>query len=95
MSKKLFNPTDITGTYQIDEKRILHTYSHCDDQLIHRTIDMKDVIETFVNPDIVIPNAMYSNARNYIKKIGNRHLKIGVKDDEEPYVVITAFYLPD
>jgi len=38
-----------------------------------------------------MPNKDYGNARNYVKTIGDKKLKIGIKDDAELFVLITSF----
>lgn len=39
-----------------------------------------------------MPHTDYDNARNYVKHFGDKKVKIGVKDQEEPLVLITAFF---
>ncbi len=93
IQKKIFIPYDLTSTYEFDNEKILHTCSHADLKIRKRKISIAEIIETFRNPDQRYPNKRFSNANNYVKRFGERQLKIGVKDDEEPYVVITVFYI--
>jgi len=90
--KKIFIPNNLTNHIELPGGRKLYMTQHSEKRLRERNITEEQIIETFVNPDIIVPNADYSNARNYIKTFKNKMLKIGVKDKDELPVLITAFF---
>lgn len=91
-----FVPNDLVSTHicpsPCSEGKILHFCSHAITKMAATGITVKEVIETFCDPNIIMPNVKFTNAHNYAKDINGRKIKIGVKDDGEPYVVITVFY---
>jgi hypothetical protein len=91
MSKKVFIPNDLVGFIQLRNGKKLYITSHSQNRLKNRKIEEKYIDETFCNPDVIMPNKDFENARNYEKTIDSKRIKIGVKDDAEPFVLITAF----
>ncbi len=90
-AKSKFLPTELVDYIELDNGKKLHLNEHSRKRIITRKIPENYIIETFVNSDCTYPNKDYKNARNYVKQFNGKRLKIGVKDDEEPYVLITAF----
>ncbi|OQX25948.1 MAG: hypothetical protein BWK80_12935 [Desulfobacteraceae bacterium IS3] len=95
MSKRAFivGGDDLINFITFDDGRKLYVIEHSQQNIIKRKISEKDIKETFCSPDFIVPNKDFDNAKNYIKTINNRKLKIGIKDDGEPLVLITAFYI--
>jgi hypothetical protein len=91
MAKRAFVPHRLIDHIAMEDGRKLYLTQHSKDRLTTRNISRVYIEKTFRFPDIVMPNRDYENARNYTKTIDNNRIKIGVKDDEEPLVLITAF----
>ncbi|CAN2041155.1 DUF4258 domain-containing protein [Candidatus Magnetomoraceae bacterium gMMP-15] len=91
MSKQIFVPKNLINFITLEDKRKLYLTEHSQRRIKERKISEKDIKETFSNPEFTMPNRDYDNARNYVKTIDNKKLKIGIKDDTEPFVLITAF----
>jgi hypothetical protein len=94
MLKRVFVPPVKLSEYiVIDGGKRLYLTEHSKGRINARKISGEDIKNTFQTPDIVVPHIDYSNARNYMKRINenNDRLKIGVKDDAEPFIIITAF----
>jgi hypothetical protein len=80
-------------------RRVLHTArgllalsSHADEQMKGRSISDEEVIAVYENPDQVLPNRNHENARNLVRTINGRRIKMGVAYGKEPPVVITVFH---
>lgn len=91
MPKRTFIVNNLQEAIDLDGKRKLHLTGHSKMRIDARNIPLEYIIETFRNPDVIMPNVDYENAHNYVKNFGDKKVKIGVKDEDEPFVVITAF----
>ncbi len=94
MPKQMFIvPTKLTEYIMLGNGKKLYLTEHSKQRIKTRKISDEDIKKTFEHPDITIPNSDYSNAKNYIKRINDRDdkLQLGVKDEGEPFVLITAF----
>lgn len=91
-NKKIFIPVGLTNYIELPNGRKLYMTQHSERRLRERNISEAQIIEAFTNPDVVMPNADYINAKNYIKTFKNKMLKIGIKDEGEPLILITAFF---
>lgn len=91
MSKKIFKSDELIDYITLEDGRKLYLTKHSQYRLKTRKISDIYIKETFTNPDIIIPNKDFDNAKNYIKTIEGKRIKIGIKDDIEPFVLITAF----
>lgn len=83
---------DLKEAIEIDDKTKLYIHKHALGRIQSRRISIASIKDTFRNPDIIIPNKDFENAQNYVKSFGNNKLKIGVKDQDEPLVLITVFF---
>jgi hypothetical protein len=94
MEKKTFICKDLTeaNSIMLDDGRKIYLTEHAKDRLKSRHISDEQIKETFINPDIIVPNKDFANAKNYEKTIDGTRLKIGIKCTEEPFVLITAFF---
>jgi len=92
MSKKSFKPKNLVDCITLNDGRKLYLTEHSQSRIKERKVLEQDIKDTFSNPDIMMPNKDYDNARNYVKTINNKKIKIGIKDDAEPFVLITAFF---
>jgi len=94
MPKQVFIvPNTLKNYILLSNGKKLYLTEHSKQRIVTRKISEDDIKKTFEHPDITIPNNDYRNAKNYIKRINDRddRLQIGVKDDGEPFVLITAF----
>lgn len=94
MIKKTFiTPKNIIAEESIllDDGRIIYLTHHAKQRLEQRNIPRDYIKQTFTNPDIIMPNKDFENAKNYEKNINGIVLKIGIKCEDEPLVLITAF----
>ncbi len=91
MSEQTFTPEKLINSILFEDGRKLYLTEHSQERIKTRRISEKDIEETFSNPDIIMPNNDFDNARNYMKTIDNKRVKIGIKDDIELFVLITAF----
>jgi hypothetical protein len=83
---------DLKEAIEIDDKIKLYIHKHALRRIQSRRISIASIRDTFRNPDIIIPNKKFENARNYVKTVDNNKLKIGVKDQDEALVLITVFF---
>ena len=81
---------DVVGTVNIGS--CLYLTTHSKQRVEDRNIPDPDIISTFLFPDQKSQNRDYSNAHDYEKSIQGRKLKLCIKDDEAPFILITAFY---
>jgi len=93
MPKKIFITKDLKEpAIEIDEGRKLYLTAYSEMRIQSRGIPIDYIIKTFSHPDIIMPNTNYDNAKNYVRFFGDDKVKIGVKDQDEPFVLITAFF---
>jgi hypothetical protein len=83
---------ELVQSIQLNNGKILYMNNHSKNRVDSRQISSDHIIETFTNPDTTFPNKDYGNVKNYQKEFDGKTLKIGVKNDEEPFVLVTAFY---
>jgi hypothetical protein len=95
MSKSSFIIIEDNLKTEIDigDGRKLFLTKHAERRIRQREISIAHIKETFCNPDITMPNSDWENARNYFKSFEDQKLKLGIKDKDEPFVLITAFYV--
>ncbi|MEN8217125.1 MAG: hypothetical protein ABFS56_12305 [Pseudomonadota bacterium] len=67
MLKKKFTPSNLIKYIEFDNGKKLYLIKHSEDAIVRRNISEDDIIDTFLNSDMVVPNKDYENARNYIK----------------------------
>jgi len=87
MATQNFIPKNLTDYITLEDGKKLYLTKHSKDRIKTRKISEEDIRKTFSNPDIIMPNRDFDNARNYMKIIGNKKLKMGIKDDAEPFVL--------
>lgn len=93
MKKQKFKPIRITGTITIGEREI-HTDPHFDKQQKIRNCDINHIKQAITNPEVKIPSPKYSNANAYVRySNGHDGIKVVVKDDEPPEILLTAYYI--
>lgn len=89
--KHEFKVTRISKSYRISDDLELHSVPHFDKRIKKRHIKIKDVKETYLKSDSIYPSVNHDNAHVYQKQIGNNLIKVVVKDDKKPYILITAY----
>lgn len=92
MPKKIFIANELTKAVEIGDGRKLYLTAYSEMRIQSREIPIDYIIKTFNHPDIIMPHVDYENARNYVKHFESNKVKIGVKDQDEPFVLITAFF---
>jgi len=92
MPKKIFIAKELTKAVEIGDGRKLYFTAYSEMRIQSREIPIDYIIKTFNHPDIIMPHVEYENARNYVKHFNGNKVKIGVKDQDEPFVLITAFF---
>jgi hypothetical protein len=65
--------------------------SHAKEQLKRRRVSQKKVLKTVDNPDKVLPS--YKNREIYRKVFEEKILEVVVINEDNIFVVITAYYL--
>jgi len=90
--KRVFKPVRIVKTYTVGEKE-LHTDPHFEVKNKVRKIPIPLILETFSNPKDILPSSGYTNAHAYIKDHNGRGMKVVVKDDRDPLILITAHWI--
>jgi hypothetical protein len=91
--KRTFVVRDTVGTISHGPGHILVLTSHSKLRLEQRQLTDEDIFTTFRNPDHVYENKDYSNVHDYVRAFETYTLRIGIKDNEAPFVLVTAFTL--
>lgn len=89
-----FDRSDIVGTIRnaVTGQSIWLT-SHSKMRIDERGIDDDLIFETVNHPDSIEPHPDYSNASNRTKRFPAGVVRIGIVDDSEPFILITAFFM--
>lgn len=61
-------------------------------RMLQRNVSDQQVVDTFLNSELIWPNRDYENVHNYRKTFDGKQLVIGVKDDTSPCVVLTVLH---
>ena len=91
--KRTFVVRDTVAVISHGSGHSLVLTSHSKLRLEQRQISDEDIFSTFRNPDHVYENKDYSNVHDYVRSFKTFTLRIGIKDDEAPFVLVTAFTL--
>ena len=90
--RKTFIATDLTGKVRSGTGVVVWFCSHSKERVELRRISDEEIMDAFESPDRIEDNRDYTNVHDYVKVVQNGTLRIGVRDEMEPFVLVTAFY---